>query len=394
MMLGDLGLHEFGSDGEAVAIVVGPNGSGKSNFLRDLAVHYRFSREVSVVCNTPHDRFSGLQNINRISVGKAGHSPRTIVKRAVATTIDEPDSRFYQIEKILEYCRYRPRFGFSIEMQPRRKRKYYQLGGDGEEPPFLRDEDFQRAVDFLERADLNQLIWIDPARPVLEFSQAREFSSVLRWEPQLRSEGVVRGVHVYLERADGAIIELHHASSGELALISSLVFLITTAGENPLIIVDEPENSLHPSWQREYVDTILEAMSYRNATLIIATHAPLVVTGALNENSGIVSVFQIRQGRPIRLEIDATSSVPNSIEEVLWRAFEVVTPANHFVSEQIVNAISQFEAGEIEKAEVLGLVDRMDRKSFDPKQKEFFGAVRQLVDKVETAVRPREGADG
>jgi hypothetical protein len=37
---------------------------------------------------------------------------------------------------------------------------------------------------------------------------------------------------------------VHHASSGQLALISSLLFMITTVGENLIIIIDEPENSL------------------------------------------------------------------------------------------------------------------------------------------------------
>ncbi|WP_245337554.1 AAA family ATPase [Shinella sp. HZN7] len=61
------------------------------------------------------------------------------------------------------------------------------------------------------------------------------------------------------ERHDGEVIELLNASSGELALISSLVFLISSIGQEPVILIDEPENSLHPRWQREYLEKIVAA---------------------------------------------------------------------------------------------------------------------------------------
>ncbi|WP_246673926.1 AAA family ATPase [Mesorhizobium sp. B2-7-3] len=185
---------------------------------------------------------------------------------------------------------------------------------------------------------------------------------------------------------------MQHASSGQLALISSLLFLITNVGDKPLIVIDEPENSLHPSWQRDYIGKILAAMNFRGASLIVATHAPLVVTGALADSPDLVSVFEVRDGATRRLPIETGPASPNSIEEILWRAFEVVTPANHFVSEQIVDEISRFEKGEVPKVQVLSLIERMEAESFDERQKGFFAAVRGLLDKIETGLA--EGADG
>src|SRR3546814_7793552 len=63
----------------------------------------------------------------------------------------------------------------------------------------------------------------------------------------------------------------------------------------------------------------------------------------LADSPELVSVFEVRNGRPQRLQIDRAAGSPGSIEEILWRAFEVVTPANHFVSEQIVDEVSRFE---------------------------------------------------
>lgn len=412
VMLDCLGLDGNWPAQESVSILVGPNGSGKSSFLRDLAINHRSDRNIVIVCNTPHDRFSGLRGVRRISVGKTDGSPRVIVKRAVAASLAGSGAAFFQISSALEYCGYRARFGFRIDpgmffgMPLDEVRSQLQgafVERVDETPDYSPvsggtddrlEADLDLALAFLQRHDPSEPIWIDASEKVLDFSRAWEFGSVLRLESKLRGRNVLRGIRVYLQRLDnGDIIEMQHASSGQLALISSLLFLITNAGEYPIVIVDEPENSLHPNWQREYIDQVLTALSYRNPTVIVATHAPLVVTGALADSSDLVSVFEIRHGRPQRLSIDRTGSSLSSIEEILWRAFEVVTPANHFVSERIVDEVSRFERGEITKEQVLALVGRMEDESFDDRQRSFFTAVRSLLDQVEV-IRNTRGNDG
>lgn len=395
--LRDLELFDGRRD-DSIAILVGPNGSGKSTFLRALAESYRYENVIAV-SNTPHDRFARMRGIRRISASRSDHTPPNLVKRAVARSLDADDSSFHQISAIMEYCGYASRFGFRIE-----KAKHYGSSFDdlrwtlesGRGDPtdddvawdgaLDYDEELRRALAFLKRHDPKELVWIDASRSAFEFSLTREFASVIRCEVILRRLKVIGRLEVMLQRGDpqGTVIEMQWASSGQLALISSLLFLITEAGRNPIILIDEPENSLHPSWQREYIDKLMAAMAYRDATLIVATHAPLVVTGALNDAPSKVSVFRVRDGQPTRLEIDASAS-PNSIEEILWEAFGVVTPANHFVSEEIVRAISRFEDDKIGKEKVLELIGALEARSFDDRQQRFFEAVRHLVDKVERA---------
>lgn len=391
--LQDLGFDDESGGVEAVSMLVGPNGAGKSRLLLEIVEKYQHSREVIIICNTPHDRFVGLRRPKRLSSGRSAHSPKSIVKRAVYDALDA-DSEFYQISSILGHCGYMPRFGFRIDPGPRygisfRELQYAEEIRNSEdlEPRNdipADDKQLYIALEFLQRHDPRRPIWIDATETVLQFSQSREFTSVLRREKRLRGWGVIEGISVFLQREDGVEIEMQHASSGQLALISSLLFLVTNAGRNPLIVIDEPENSLHPNWQREYVEKVMTAMRYRSASVLIATHAPLVVTGALADAPDIVSVYEVKYGTAWKLKMETKNS-PRSIEEILWRVFDVVTPANHFVSEQVVAAISRFERRQIEKEEVLRLVNRLDSESFDEKQKRFFGAIRRLIDKVEVA---------
>jgi len=401
--LGDIEIYGQKRE-ESVAILVGPNGSGKSSFLRALAESYRHE-DVIAVSNTPHDRFARMRGVRRISAGRPDHTPPNIVKRALASSLDADDSAFHQISAIMDYCGYAPRFGFRIEKAEHYGSSFedlrWKLDGSSSgttdeqmlrdrEPEY--DEQLRRALDFLRRHDVGEFVWIDATRSVFEFSLARDFVPVLRREAILRRFKVIGPIEVMLQRNDPyrTVIEMRLASSGQLTLISSLLFLITEAGNGAIILVDEPENSLHPSWQRTYVDKLMAAMAYREATLIIATHAPLVVTGALSDARGKISVFSVRDGQPARLNIES-SATPNSIEEILWEAFGVVTPANHFVSEEIVRAISRFEEDEIDKKEVLELINAFEKPSFEDQQRRFFEAVRKLVDKVE---RKKAGIDG
>ncbi|MBM1169924.1 AAA family ATPase [Microvirga arabica] len=386
MLLRNLGFNEANAEDEAVAILVGPNGSGKSNHLRKIAIEYHSHRDVTVISNTTYDRFLGIRGINRHSSGRTGQSPKATIKRAVAATLDREGSEFYQISATLEFCGYLPRIGFRIERsQAMREASFDPSDRYG---PFFRSQeeyqDFEDSRHFLERWREDEIIWIDSKSSVLEFSRRREFAAVLRSEQLLYKAKLLRRIHVYLEKEYGAPFELQHASSGELSLISSLVFLITTVGDNAIVLIDEPENSLHPSWQRDYIDKVLGALMYRNASIVVATHAPLVVTGATTQRPNHVTVYQVRNGNPDRLNINGMAAGDNGIEAVLWKAFDVVTPANHFVSEEIVEAIDQYERDEINKGAVLTLIARMRARSFDPKQEEFFDAIRTLVEKVET----------
>ncbi|RCK42025.1 hypothetical protein TH25_23235 [Thalassospira profundimaris] len=374
---------------EQVAILVGPNGAGKSNFLRELASNLRQSRNLAVICNTAYDRFLGMRGIKRISAGRTERSPKSVVKFAVADTLDDDDSRFYQIAKVLDYCGYRDRIGFKVKLKNQHKHLDPQvLLNDGGVP-----RDIALATSYFERFESDEIHWVGDRERLLSYSQGREFASVLRLEKTLRKAGYLSDIKVYLQRRDGPTIELLTASSGELSLISSLLFLIANRDADPLVLVDEPENSLHPNWQREYVDKLLNALEYRNATIVIATHAPLIVTGALANARDVISVFQIDRDKPKKINLENSALSTESIEEILWRAFDVITPASHYVSEELSSILRKLEEGGIDSEAALACVNVMDQQSFDNGQRAFFEAVRTLIKKV-VAERERQGRDG
>ena len=75
----------------------------------------------------------------------------------------------------------------------------------------------------------------------------------------------------------GKTIPLNELSSGEqheLVLIYNLLF---TVSENTLILIDEPDLSLHVGWQKSIISDIERIQNLRSLTVIMATHSPQII---------------------------------------------------------------------------------------------------------------------
>ena len=72
-------------------------------------------------------------------------------------------------------------------------------------------------------------------------------------------------------------IPLASLSSGEqheLVLAFELLFRVT---EQPLILIDEPELSLHVTWQHKFLDDIERISALANLDFLVATHSPSII---------------------------------------------------------------------------------------------------------------------
>jgi hypothetical protein len=88
--------------------------------------------------------------------------------------------------------------------------------------------------------------------------------------------------HSILFKANGATYSEAFAGSGEMA-IATLVYRILRAGPNSLILLDEPETSLHPGAQKELKRFLLEQIKLKKHQMAISTHSPVFVTGLPRE---------------------------------------------------------------------------------------------------------------
>jgi energy-coupling factor transporter ATP-binding protein EcfA2 len=87
-----------------------------------------------------------------------------------------------------------------------------------------------------------------------------------------------RGVEFFAE-PDNHPIAPQFLSSGEqhqLALISRLLF---RENSGTTVLIDEPELSLHVSWQHQMIDDLVEIAKIANLSFVIATHSTAIING-------------------------------------------------------------------------------------------------------------------
>jgi len=73
-------------------------------------------------------------------------------------------------------------------------------------------------------------------------------------------------------------VNSRNLSSGEIQIIVLLTHLVFCEyrKESSVFVIDEPELSLHLSWQEKFVDAILEASP--STQFILATHSPAIIS--------------------------------------------------------------------------------------------------------------------
>lgn len=76
---------------------------------------------------------------------------------------------------------------------------------------------------------------------------------------------------------DGSKLNLEMLSSGEQHEIVLLYDLLFGVAENSLIMIDEPELSLHVDWQREILNDLEEMADLSNFHVLLATHSPQII---------------------------------------------------------------------------------------------------------------------
>ncbi|MEZ0171143.1 AAA family ATPase [Microvirga sp. TS319] len=85
---------------------------------------------------------------------------------------------------------------------------------------------------------------------------------------------------------DGTAYWLGDLSSGEKQYAIAILGFIYCGNERCTVFYDEPENSLHPAWQLSIVKDLVEIADNQllDATLVIATHSPLIASSVRNGN--------------------------------------------------------------------------------------------------------------
>lgn len=80
-----------------------------------------------------------------------------------------------------------------------------------------------------------------------------------------------------IKTSDGLFLDENKLSSGEQNEIVMLYEMIFEVADNSILLVDEPEISLHVAWQNKFLDMMSDIASNGNIQVVVATHSPQII---------------------------------------------------------------------------------------------------------------------
>jgi predicted ATP-binding protein involved in virulence len=76
---------------------------------------------------------------------------------------------------------------------------------------------------------------------------------------------------------NGLPLELGDLSSGEQQEVVLLYELLFKVKEGTLVLIDEPELSLHVVWQKQFLDDLFKIIELQKIDIVVATHSPQII---------------------------------------------------------------------------------------------------------------------
>ncbi|MFJ8505877.1 AAA family ATPase [Streptomyces avermitilis] len=87
--------------------------------------------------------------------------------------------------------------------------------------------------------------------------------------------------------AAGKEIKASQLSSGEQHELVLTYDLLFNAHRNSLVLIDEPEISLHVAWQKEFLNDIVRIAAINSSRFIVATHSPQIINKYWSQTVGL-----------------------------------------------------------------------------------------------------------
>lgn len=146
----------------------------------------------------------------------------------------------------------------------------------------------------------------------------------------------------FTKTKSGSCFLLTEASSGELCILFNILSVAGAISDDAVILLDEPELSLHPEWQCEFLPLLERIFSnYKRCHFIIATHSPQIVSSVSAFNSYVVNLED-----DSATVIEGGSVSTQSSDYQLANIFRSPGHRNEYLITQVVEALTKIRNGE------------------------------------------------
>ncbi|HCA5336448.1 TPA: ATP-binding protein [Acinetobacter baumannii] len=392
-----MSLSELVESPSQINILIGENGQGKTRLLDNISIHFKDKKNNLIIINNPRGKNLVKRSSKFLIPTHKTNDLNSLVNKMIKKTFTllennrytEVESQFNKIARMLNYLGFESRILFTVRSEILEKdfiSDYYDFDGDYDESHVINS-----LIDYLDIEEDNQnnkYICIDFEKDIYgDIENSIRFLYLIKY--YWREKIVTNLISV----KSNLILTFNHLSSGEKNILLTIFFIsisLSDRRENVLII-DEPEISLHPKWQIEYLENISDLFYLNDIKIYIATHSPLLLTDLFFNKSKRVeisfSIFHVEYNNIKLLEEESEKS----IEAIYWNIFGVLTPQSSFLSRKITDLLNKLTLGEISLDEVVSKLNIYIDASYDFNQSSTLKELRNQI--IENSQKLEKGID-
>ncbi len=109
------------------------------------------------------------------------------------------------------------------------------------------------------------------------FTKIKLFLDLLNRRLQFKTVSIDKNDGIVFRTPDGKLLSAASLSSGEQHEVVLLYQLLFKVKPNSLILIDEPELSLHIAWQKQFLQDLEQITRLADFDVLIATHSPQII---------------------------------------------------------------------------------------------------------------------
>lgn len=200
----------------------------------------------------------------------------------------------------------------------------------------------------------------------------------------LRNLSIIRDVTLYVYK-HGHMYSFEECSSGEKHILFAFLNIARHIQDNSLILIDEPEISLHPNWQMIYITALKQLFrDFSSCHFVIASHSPYLVSDLSPDSSSLI-VLSMEDGVRSAVTLDY-STYAWSAENILYNVFHVRTTRNYYFDielRELLQFISNKHAEDLPK--IKQLYNKLSGYAFDSKD-----PLNLILDEVKEYIKNAE----
>lgn len=165
----------------------------------------------------------------------------------------------------------------------------------------------------------------------------------------------------------GQEFDFEYASSGEKHLLFSLLNISSKIMKNSVVLIDEPELSLHPNWQMRYINYIKKLfIEFSSCHFLFATHSHYIISDLEHDSSSLVALSANFVDDVDRVaELIKYSTYAWSAENILYNIFQVRTTRNYYFEMDLRKLTKMIKDKSIDLESMSDLIKKLSKYSYD-----------------------------